>query len=99
MVTWSKDAILALKQIHDFIALDSRQYAQKVALELWGCAEELSLFPHKGRIVPEMRQKLIREVFVYSYRMIYQISSTGIIVLQLVHQRKKLNKKVVLSKN
>ena len=99
MVTWSKDAILALKQIRDFIALDSKQYAQKVALELWDCAEQLRYYPYTGRIVPETRQKFIREVFVYSYRMIYQVSSSGIIVLQLVHQRKRLNKKVILSQN
>ena len=34
MVNWAKPAKLDLKQIHDYIARDSKFYAQKVSLEI-----------------------------------------------------------------
>jgi plasmid stabilization system protein ParE len=34
VVKWSKPAKLDLKQIHDYIARDSKFYAQKVSIEI-----------------------------------------------------------------
>ena len=78
MVKWSGPARMDLKQIHDYIANDSRYYAKKVIQTIVEKTEELIVFPEIGRIVPQIDKPNIRELFVYSYRLIYEISSDGI---------------------
>ena len=41
-----------------------------------------------GRIVPEIGEDSVRELFVYSYRLIYEISPDGIEILAIVHGKK-----------
>ncbi len=78
MVKWSVPAKNDLKQIHDYIAKDSKYYAQNVVQEIVTKSEKLTDFPEIGRAVPEISDQNIRELIVYSYRLIYGISETGI---------------------
>ena len=48
-------------------------------------ASRLEVMPHIGRIVPELEQDDIREVFIYSYRIVYQIFSEQIVILAVIH--------------
>ena len=43
-----------------------------------------------GRIVPELSDDSIRERFIYSYRVIYQISGEDIHVLAVIHGKRLL---------
>lgn len=92
MVKWSNPAKLDLKQIHDYIARDSRFYAKKVASEIVEKTEKLNLFPEIGRIVSEIEDPKVRELFIYSYRIIYEISPDKIKVLALVHNKRNFMK-------
>ena len=74
MVRWSRAAKQDLKQIFDFISTDSKYYAQKVVLAIIEKSDALEKFPYRGRIVPERNEERIRELLIYSYRMIYQIN-------------------------
>jgi len=74
-----------LKKIYDYIARDSKYYAEKVSQDILERSEKLNEFPEIGRIVPEIGEVNIREVIVYSYRLIYEISSDKIEVLALIH--------------
>ena len=85
MVRWSKPAKLDLKQIHDYIARDSIFYAQKVSSEIVEKSEKLNSFPEVGRIVPEIEDPNIRELLIYSYRLIYEVFSDKVEILALVH--------------
>ena len=49
--------------------------------------------PRMGRIVPELEQATVRELFIYTYRIIYEIAGDDIIVLTIVHQRRNLQAK------
>jgi toxin ParE1/3/4 len=53
-------------------------------------SESLNEFPKMGRIVPEQKNKTIREVFIYSYRMIYQISNSDVEIVAFVHGARDL---------
>ena len=88
MVKWSRPARMDLKQIHDYIAEDSRYYAKKVVQTIVEKTEELMVFPEIGRIVPELDDPNIRELFVYSYRLIYEITPNGIEILAVIHGRR-----------
>ncbi len=71
MVIWSEPAKIDLRHIHDYIANNSKFYAEKVAREIVEKSEQISTFPEAGRIVPEIGEPAIREFFIYSYRLIY----------------------------
>ena len=72
MVKWSAPAKNDLRQIHDYIAKDSKYYAQNVLKEIVARSEKLNDFPEIGRAVPEITDQNIRELIVYSYRLIYK---------------------------
>lgn len=88
MVKWSLPARNDLKQIHDYIAKDSRYYARNVIQEIVAKTETLTELPEIGRTVPEIRDQNIRELIVYSYRLIYEISEFGVEILAIIHGRR-----------
>ena len=91
MVRWSVPAKNDLKQIHDYVAKDSKYYAQNVVQEIVAKTETLTDFPEIGRVVPEISDQNIRELIVYSHRLIYEISKTGIEILAIIHGRRDFN--------
>ena len=97
MVRWTKPAKLDLKQIHDYIARDSRYYAERVSLEIVEKSEILNSFPDAGRIVPEIGNPNIRELFLYSYRLIYEIFPDKIEILALIHGKRNFMKEFVIT--
>jgi toxin ParE1/3/4 len=50
----------------------------------------LDALPHVGRAIPELNEKTVREVSLYSYRIIYQIQPTHIDILAIIHKRRDL---------
>jgi toxin ParE1/3/4 len=88
MVKWSVPARNDLKQIHDYIAKDSKYYSRRVIQEIVAKTETLTDFPEIGRIVPEISDQNIRELIVYSYRLVYEISAGGIEILAIIHGRR-----------
>ena len=45
-------------------------------------------FPKLGRVVPEKDDESIREIFVFQYRIIYEILVSEIHVLTVVHGKR-----------
>lgn len=88
MVKWTGPAKLDLKDIHHYIAKDSRYYAQKVSQDILSKSEKLKRFPETGRVVRETDDPNIREIFVYSYRLIYEVLPDSIQVLALIHEKR-----------
>lgn len=43
-----------------------------------------------GRVVPELGDESIRERFVYSYRIIYQIEKERILIVAVIHGKRLL---------
>lgn len=50
----------------------------------------LDEFPRKGRKVPELDEDTVRELALYSYRILYEIKTTHIEVLAVIHKRRDL---------
>ena len=88
MVVWSVPAKTDLRSIHDFIAHDSRHYAKKVTQDIREKTEVLDQLPRLGKQVPEVRDEAVRELSLYSYRIIYEIKDQDVFVLAVVHKRK-----------
>jgi toxin ParE1/3/4 len=85
MVKWTLPARDDLKAIYEYIALDSKFYAKKIVREIISLSSTIPDIPERGRIVPETNQEEIRELFIYSYRLIYQISPDLISILAVIH--------------
>jgi toxin ParE1/3/4 len=64
VVEWSPEAVEDLEAIAEYIARDSRFYAQSVVRKMLDTAASLVDFPEVGRVVPELGQNNIRERFV-----------------------------------
>ena len=90
MVIWSEPAKVDLRSIHDFIAHDSPHYAKTVTQDIRERTDVLNGLPKLGKKVPEVNEDTIRELSLYSYRIIYEIKSQSIFVLAVVHKRQHL---------
>ena len=90
-VVWSPRAVEDLEAIAEYIAADSAAYAATVVKSILSTANNLSRFPFSGRVVPEFNDKGIREWFVYSYRVIYQVENERVTVLAIVHGKRLLD--------
>ena len=90
MVIWTKPARDDLHAIFEYIALDSKFYAKNTIRNIIGRVMKLSETPMLGRIVPELDQDEVREVFVYSYRIICQLLSDNLAILAVVHGHHEL---------
>jgi len=88
MVDWSGPAKRDLKKIYDHIAQDSKYYAKSVVQNIVDKSESLELFPKVGRLVPEINDPDVREIFIYSYRLIYEVKPNGVGILAIVHGRR-----------
>ncbi len=92
MVEWTEPAKQDLKLIHDYIARDSKYYAKKVSFEIVEKSGKINIFPEIGRSVPEIGDPKIRELIIYSYRLIYEILPHKIEILALIHGKRDFSK-------
>ena len=87
---WSPQAIEDIQSIAEYIARDSAFYAGSTVERIFQAPEKLVQFPKLGRVVPEKNDDSIREIFVFQYRIIYEIVASEIHVLTVVHGRRIL---------
>ncbi len=65
-VVWSEGVLDDIDALADYIARDSFFYAQQVVGVILGLGDSLATQPARGRVVPELNDTAIRELFVYS---------------------------------
>lgn len=93
-VIWTESAWKDLHTIADYIAKDSAYYAAALVRNIRTAARSLNALPARGRIVPEVGDTAIRELFVQSYRLIYMVAPNQIRVLAIIHGARDLTKMV-----
>ena len=91
LIIWSPEALVDLEAIGEFIARDSEFYAQTTVQKIFEASKSLTQHPKAGRIVPEFSNDLIRELFVFQYRIIYEISENEIHILTIIHGKRILD--------
>ena len=87
---WSSQALDDIDVIAEFIARDSLNHAHRVVEGLFALGDQALEHPLAGRMVPELGDPQVRERFLYSYRLIYQIRGDRIEVLAVLHGRRLL---------
>jgi len=96
-VRWAKKALKDLRELHDYIARDSKKYAEAQVKKIQDTAARTVRFPEIGQIVPEFPEERWRELRSGSYRVIYRYDAERKIVriLAVVHVRRLLKKPLV----
>ena len=89
-VVWSRRALQDVDAIADYIAVDSPAYAGVVIKSIVNQTKMLARFPRSGRKVPEFDAENIRELFAYSYRIIYQLQQDDVIIAAVIHGKRML---------
>jgi len=88
-VVWSPEAIEDLQSIVEYIERDSEFYARAVVIKILDVSRNIKNLPLSGRVVPEIGDNNIRELFVYSYRVIYQIQEPEILIVAVMHGKRQ----------
>jgi toxin ParE1/3/4 len=72
-IKWAIRALNDLHDIYEFIAKDSRRYAQIQVENIQNSVSNLIDFPLMGRNVPEFPHLPYREILVGNYRVLYRV--------------------------
>ena len=91
-VIWAYAAEEDLEAAASYIHRDSPVYAASFVDRALEAGRSLNEFAKRGRIVPELRDNSIREIFIYSYRFVYRIKDDRISILALIHGRRDFQK-------
>jgi toxin ParE1/3/4 len=73
-------AIEDLRHIVLYVAPDRPDAAKRLGLALIEKTKVLGAFPFSGRVVPEFNDRLIRELILKPYRIVYRIDETAKVV-------------------
>jgi len=84
-VVWALGARDALTEALEFIGEDSPDGARRVLRAALDSAASLGSFSKHGRKVPECDDPNIREIFVYSYRMMYRVEADSVTIIAFLH--------------
>ena len=84
-VDWAFSAQAALDEVITYISRDSPEAAARVLEQALETGASLATFAERGRIVPESNEPTIREVFVFRYRLMYEVRDDRVIIVAFLH--------------
>jgi plasmid stabilization system protein ParE len=88
VIIWSQPAREDLRLIHQYIAHDSKRYAKRVIQDISDKVKVLTDLPQLGRVVPEVSEENVREIGMYSYRILYEVMANTLIIHGVIHKRR-----------
>lgn len=92
-IVWTEASINDLKEIFEYISEDSVRYADLTINKIYQKAQVIAVNPYTGRIVPIFNRKLIRELVIDNYRIIYRIKSDlQVDILRVYHTARLLKR-------
>ncbi len=96
-IKWTIRSLNDLHDIYEFIAKDSKRYAQIQVENIQNAVSNLTRFPLMGRKVPEFPHLPYREVLVGNYRVIYRLEEeeNQILIMSVVHGRRLLKESLI----
>ena len=82
-----------LADIWNYIKRDSAANALEVLNDIAAAVDRLEEHPFSGRMIPEWKQPILRELIVGSYRVMHSVEQEEIIVFSIRHSRRRLPKR------
>ena len=106
IVKWTAPAREDVNEIIDYISESNINYAIKILDKIEAAVKDLSTFPQRYRIVPELEKYgyyLYRDVVVEYWKIIYKIENNLVYIMLVIDGRRNLDdillKKMILREN
>ena len=96
-VVWTRESLRKLIEIEDFISEDHPVKAIEFINFLMNKTDLIKENPEMGRIVPEFSNRLLRELIVKNYRMVYKISETKIEILTVFESHRLIRRDEIIN--
>jgi plasmid stabilization system protein ParE len=80
-VRWTEAAARRIEEIHDFVGKDDPAAARRLAIELVALGDSLRTLPRRGRRVPELPDRELRELILGNYRLVYRVRGSAVEIL------------------
>ena len=90
-IKWTTLALKDIENIANFIAKDSPRYASIQTNRFFERVAILETQPEIGGIVPELGQKMIRQLYEGNYRIVYEVTSLKRVTLTIHHRSRLLS--------
>jgi plasmid stabilization system protein ParE len=84
-VVWAESARDALDEVLGDIAANSPDRAIRVLVRALETADSLTALAERGRVVPEIGDASLRELFVYDYRLLYRVHEGRVVIRAFLH--------------
>ena len=81
----SPEALEDLQLIHDFIAVDSAEAAERVIDQFFEAFEQLAAWPKTGHVRTDLTSKSVRFWPLGSYLVVYRDHSASIQIVAVLH--------------
>lgn len=91
-IRWSPRAASNFEDICKYIAKDSPHYSSLFAKKINSIIRTIPQFPESGRVIPEYKDKNIREKIYENYRIVYRRKGDFIEIVAICHGARPLNK-------
>ena len=98
-IFWTKEALLRLQEIEEYISRDNPIGAIEFVDKLITVAETIIDNPRKGRIVPELSLENIRELLHQNYRIVYLVKKNSVDILTVFEGHQLLKKEEIFKSN
>jgi addiction module RelE/StbE family toxin len=98
-IFWTKEALLRLQEIEEYISRDNPIGAIEFVDKLITVAETIIDNPKKGRIVPELSLENIRELLHQNYRIVYLVKKNSVDILTVFEGHQLLKKEEIFKSN
>jgi len=89
-VVWLPRAEMRVIEIHEYLSAQSLSFADRWLDGLFVKTQGLEKFPLRGRTVPELGKRDIRELIYGNYRILYRLEKAWVAILTVRHARQLL---------
>jgi len=86
-LVWTRDALVDLARLHEFLAAVNPSAAAKVVDSLSVAPERLIELPRLGERIEQFGKREVRRIIVGRYEMRYEIAGSSIVILHLWQTR------------
>lgn len=89
-VRWTRQALLDMEHIADYIARDSEKFVSIQVERFFDAGKKVEHQIRIGKIVPELQNESIREIIEGYYRIVYRIVNDQQADILTVHHSRRL---------
>lgn len=89
-VRWSRSAKFDLNDILEYISAQAPLNAFRLSKRIREASQTLDTLPERGRVIPELNDSSLREIFISRYRIMYRVMPNEIIIIAVIHMSRDL---------